>query len=96
MSTEELDKYNALYARFLEEMVEMHNAHLTFIRRRGRETVFKVRRFHKKIISTQKELYKLTGKVYAEHRENTKERLANQREERKLKTNKKQNQNQQT
>lgn len=82
MSTEELEKYNLLYSRFLKEMVDMHNAHLTFIKFRGRETLFIVRRHHKQIIKTQKELYKLTGKVYAESRENSKEKFAKQREER--------------
>lgn len=82
MSTEELEKYNKLYARFLQEMVDMHNAHLSFITNRGRSTVFAVRRHHKQIIKTQKELYKLTGKVYAESRENSKEKFAKMREQR--------------
>lgn len=85
MLTEELEKYNLLYSKFLKEMVDMHNAHLTFIRGRGRETLFLVRRHHKQIIKTQRELYKQTGKVYAESRENSKEKFAKKREERAIK-----------
>ena len=82
MSTEELEKYNLLYSRFLKEMVDMHNAHLTFVTYKGRATLFTVRRHHKQIIKTQKELYKLSGRVYDESRENSKEKFAKQREER--------------
>lgn len=85
MSTDELEKYNSVYSRFLQEMVDMHNAHLLFINNRGRGTVFAVRRHHKQIMKTQHELYRLTGKVYAEHRANTKEKFSNMREARKKK-----------
>jgi hypothetical protein len=82
MSTDELEKFKKLYAEYLEEIVNLHNAQYVFLRRLGRDSVFMIRRHHKKIIKIQKELYKTTGLVYKEHRENTKERLANQRVQR--------------
>jgi len=82
MSNEELLKYQLLYSKFLEEVVNLHNAHVLFLKFYGRKTKFDVHRINKNIIKLQKELHKSSSKVYDEHRNNTKEKLANKRVER--------------
>lgn len=79
MSDEELKKYKALYSKFLEEVVNLHKAHIFFLKYYGRKTKFDVHRINKNIIKLQKELHKSSSKVYDEHRDNTKEKLANKR-----------------
>lgn len=82
MSTEELEKYKALYSQFLEEVVNLHNAHYSFLKYSGRETKLKVRKIVKNIIKLQKDMYKGCSLAYNERRENSKEYFANKREDR--------------
>lgn len=80
MSTEELDRYKALYAQFLEEIIQLHNAHIQFINNLGRDSTFKVHKHSRNIIKIQKEFFKSCSRAHAEQKKNTKERLAKQRE----------------
>ena len=79
MSNDELNYYKALYSKFLEEVVNLHNANILFLKHYGRRTKFDLHRINKNIIKLQKELHKSSSRVYDEHRENTKEKLANKR-----------------
>jgi hypothetical protein len=72
MSTPELDKYKKTYSEFVEEIVYLHNAHLTYTKKLGRETGFAVRKHIKKIIKLQKELHKTSVAAFVEHRANNK------------------------
>jgi hypothetical protein len=82
MSDEELKKYQALYSKFLEEVVNLHKVHILFLKFYGRRTKFDIHRINKSIITIQKELHKSSTRAYDEHRNNTKEKLANKRLER--------------
>jgi hypothetical protein len=82
MSTEQLDKFNRLYAEFLSELIIMHSAKNQFVKTFGRPSFFLVRRHQKKAYQILKEIYKVSGKVYQESRENSKAKFAKKREER--------------
>lgn len=74
MSTKELDHYKATYTKYVEEVAKLHNAHLTYTYRLGRETGFVVRKHIKMIIKLQKELQKSSLAAFVEFRSNNRVR----------------------
>ena len=74
MSTQELEKYKQIYSEFISELVHLHNAHLVFVNRLGRETGFAVRKHLKEITKLQKELKKSNVAAFNEYRENSESR----------------------
>lgn len=82
MSNTEYERYLKTYTLILETMVELHNKNVIYKKNFGRLSVRELRRVAKKLAVLYKELQDSSLSSYREHRNNTKERLAQQRKDR--------------
>lgn len=62
-----MDEFKDLYGRVVSNMIELHNAHLRFMRApRNYEYGLEVRNASRKIIGDSRELYRICRSVYQE------------------------------
>lgn len=77
-----MEHYKALYSKYIEHAVELHNYHQVFINNVGEESGQSVRSNIRNMIRLEKELQKASLAAYQEHKQNNRDRRQRLREER--------------
>lgn len=80
MSNEKMEKYKALYSKYIEHAVNLHNYHLVFIKHVGYDTGLAVRKNLRNMMTLEREMNKTCKEAYFENKEN----LKNMKKEEKL------------
>lgn len=82
MSNEKMEHYKALYSKYIEHAVELHNYHQVFINHVGEESGQSVRSNLRNMIRLERELQKASLAAYLEHKQNNRDKRQRLREER--------------
>lgn len=82
MSNEQINKYKEVYSNLVSAFAKLHNAHLSFVINKGRDTGFAVRKELRTVEQSAKDLKKLCQLVSKESIQNRRLEKKRQREER--------------
>lgn len=97
MSNEKFEEYLELYSKYVDLTVKLHNYHYTYIKHRGFETSIRLRTTIRNIHKLTREMRKVCLASYKEHRINEKQRVKQERLDKRAKklakTNKRNNKN---
>jgi hypothetical protein len=67
-----MEKYKALYSKYIDHAVELHNYHLVFIKHVGYDTGLTVRKNLRNMIALEREMNRTCKEAYFENKQNLK------------------------